>query len=240
MFANVPGGLAKMGCYDSDNPNPNISDLCITDMPAFGNAMLQIGFTPNHEGLGILPGQADPYDQGTIGAGYSRVVSEGLGGPKASSELFKTLPDGSWGMFQVYSLPYLMMVKMPPFTKDSVHRDYFVRSPLNLKPPAGLGVATAEVEFGYAEHGAVNAFHCTSRNEACVVVAASVDDTNPFSYEQSDTFAQTPCASSCTITIPVAPSHVAYFHVKYLDANGNQVAEDFGVAAEPASQSLLQ
>ena len=133
-----------------------------------------------------------------------------------------------------------MMVKMPPFTKDCVHRDYFVRSPLNLTPPAGLGVATAEVEFGYAEQGAANAFHCTSRNEACVVVSDTVDDTNPFSYQQSDTFAPAPCASGCRITLPVTPSHVAYYHVKYLDANGNQVAEDFGVSAEATAQSLLQ
>jgi hypothetical protein len=240
MFANLPGALDKKGCYGSDNPNPGIRDLCITDLPAFGNAMVQIGFTANHEGLGILPGQFDPYDLGTIGAGYSRVVSEGLGGPKASSELFKTLPDGSWGMFQVYSLPYLMMVKMPPFTKDSVRRDIFVRAPLTLTPPAGVGVATAEVEFGYAEQGAANAFHCTSRNEACVVVSDTVDDTNPFTYEQSDTFAPVACASGCTITIPVAPSHVAYYHVKYLDANGNQVAEDFGVSAESTAASVNQ
>jgi hypothetical protein len=151
-------------------------------MPAFGNGMVQIGFTPNHEGLGILPGQPDPYDGGVIGAGYSRVVSEGLGGPKATSELFKTLPDGSWGIFQVYSLPYLMMVKMPPFVKDNVRRDIFVRSPLMLTPPSGHNITHAEVEFGYAEEGAAGAFHCTSRNETCVAVSNSINDTNPFNY----------------------------------------------------------
>jgi hypothetical protein len=131
-----------------------------------------------------------------------------------------------------------MMVKMPPFVKDNVRRDIFVRAPLNLTPPTGLGVATAMIEFGYAEQGVAGAFHCTSRNEVCVAVSATVDDTNPFAYEQSDTFAPVPCASGCSVTLPVAPSHIAYYHVRYLGASGNQVAEDFGVSAESAAISI--
>src|SRR5215475_4311174 len=212
----------------------------MTDVPLLNNGMVQIGFVPNHEGLGILPGQPDTADPSTVGAGYSRVVSEGLGGPKGTSELFKTLPDGSWGFFEVYGSPYMMMVKMPPFVKDGVRRDIFVRSPLTLTPPSGHNITHAEVEFGYAEEGAAGAFRCTSRNETCVAVSNSIDDTNPFNYGQSDTFTPMPCATTCTITLPVAPMHVAYFHVKYLNNAGEQVSEDFGVSAEAAAVSLHQ
>ena len=238
MFANVPG-IDRPTCYVSDNPNPGIRDVCITDMPGFGNGMVQIGFVANHEGLGILPNQPDTYDSSMIGAGYSRVVTEGLAGPKASSEIFKPLPDGSWGFFQVYSQQqYLMMAKIPRFVKDNVRRDIFVRSPLTLTPPANQGITQAEVEFGYAEEGPTGQFYCTSRREACVVTASTIDDTNPFSYEQSDSFSPVPCSSSCSITLPVAPEHAAYYHVKYLNASGAQVAEDFGVSAESAAVSL--
>ena len=42
-----------------------------------------------------------------------------------------------------------------------------------------------------------------------------------------------PCAKSCTITLPVLPAHVAYYQVKFYDAQGAQVAlGDRGVSLE--------
>jgi hypothetical protein len=44
-----------------------------------------------------------------------------------------------------------------------------------------------------------------------------------------------PCAKSCTITLPVLPAHVAYYQVKFYDAQGVQVAlGDRGVSLEAA------
>jgi hypothetical protein len=42
-----------------------------------------------------------------------------------------------------------------------------------------------------------------------------------------------PCARSCTITLPVLPAHVAYYQVKFYDAQGVLVAPgDGGVSVE--------
>jgi hypothetical protein len=241
IFANLPA-IDRLTCYGSDNPDPSVRDLCILDMPTYAMSMVQIGFVPNHEGLGILPGTPDTIDASTAGSGYSRIVTETLGGPKGTGLMFKTLPDGSWGFFENRTgpaWPYLMMAKIPPFTKDSVRRDVFVRAPITITPPSGLGVAGAEIDFGYAEFGAVNAYHCTSRNEVCAAVSSTVDDTNPFSYQQSDNYSKAPCSSSCTITLPVLPAHVAYYQVKFYDASGKYIGNgERGVAAESATAGL--
>lgn len=231
IFANVPGALDKTTCYGADHPYPSVKDLCFTDMPMFASAMVQAGFVPNHEGIGILPGQPDTAGAGTLGAGYSRIVTEGLGGLKHTGEEFKAMPDGSWGFFGGGG--YMMMAKMPPFTKDSLRRDTFMRAPLTITPPSGQGITGATVEFGYAENGSAAAYHCTSRNEACVTASSVVDDTNPFSYEQADPWTPVPCNASCIVTLPVIPEHVAYYQVKYFNAAGALVAlGDKGVAAE--------
>jgi hypothetical protein len=233
IFANVPA-IDRLTCYGSDNPDPSVRDLCILDLPTYATSMVQIGFVPNHEGIGILPGQPDTADTSTVGSGYSRVVTETLGGPKGTGLLFKTLPDGSWGFFENRTgpaSPYLMMAKIPPFTKDSVRRDVFVRAPITITPPTGQGIVSAEIDFGYTELNG----KCSSRNEVCAVVSSTVDDTNPFSYTQSDSYVRAPCSSSCTITLPVLAEHIAYYQVKYYGASGNFIANgDSGVAAESA------
>jgi hypothetical protein len=233
IFANLPV-LNKRTCSGADNPDPSQINLCILDQPAYASSMVQVGFVPNHEGIGIFPGQPDTAPASQVGSGYTRIVTEALGGPKGTGELFKSLPDGSWAFFNNFSGPaynYLMLAKLPPFTKDAVRRDVFVRAPINITPPTGQGIASAEVDFGYAELDG----KCTSRNEVCVVVSATVDDTNPYNYAQSDSYVKAPCTPSCTITLPVLPQHVAYYQVKYFDASGNFIANgETGVAAESA------
>ena len=128
----------------------------------------------------------------------------------------------------------LLMAKLPPFTiDDSVDRTTFVRAPISITTPAGLGIATATVEFGYLEQGATADHYCTSRREACVVVDSTVTDATPFYFKTTDTYTKAPCASSCTITLPVLPSHVAYYQVKFYDAAGTFVQNGAsGVAIE--------
>ena len=55
----------------------------------------------------------------------------------------------------------------------------------------------------------------------------------PFHFAQTETYTRMPCAKSCTITLPVLPAHVAYYQVKFYDAQGVQVGlGDRGVAVE--------
>jgi hypothetical protein len=116
-----------------------------------------------------------------------------------------------------------------------VDRSIFVRASIPITPPTGLGIATATVEFGYLEQGTVAQHYCSSRREACVAVASTVTDAAPFWFETTDTYTRAPCSSSCTITLPVLPMHVAFYQVKYYDAGGSFVQNGAsGVAIEAA------
>jgi hypothetical protein len=130
------------------------------------------------------------------------------------------------------------MAKLPPFTAgDSVDRSTFVRAPVSITTPSGLGIATATVEFGYLEQGTVAQHYCTSRRETCVAVASTVTDATPFWYVGTDTYTRAPCTSSCTITLPVLPMHVAYWRARFYDAGGSEVTVSpviQGVAIESA------
>ena len=92
------------------------------------------------------------------------------------------------------------------------------------------------MEFGYLEQGTPSQHYCTSRREACVAVASSVTDASPFWYVSTDAYTRASCAASCTITLPVLPAHVAYYQVKFYDAQGALVAlGDRGVSVEAAA-----
>jgi hypothetical protein len=119
----------------------------------------------------------------------------------------------------------LLAVKMPPMpTSAPTDRSTFVRQALSITSPGGT-VTTAAVQFGYAEYGTPSQHYCTSRRETCVAVAAAVTDATPFQFETTDTYSRMDCASSCTITIPVLPVHVAYYQVKFYDSGGSFVSD---------------
>lgn len=109
---------------------------------------------------------------------------------------------------------------MPP--PDSVVRNTFIPVPVAPSVPSGVGVASAEVEFGYNENG--GEFYCTSRQETCVATTAAVNPSSPFYYEQTESFSPPPCASSCAIAIPALSQHVLYYRWRFLGAGGQVVA----------------
>jgi hypothetical protein len=126
------------------------------------------------------------------------------------------------------------MAKLPPLSKqDAADRSTFVRAPISIPAPQGQRIASAAIEFGYTEQGEPSQYYCTSRREACVAVSATVNDATPFYYAQTETYTRMPCAKSCTITLPVLPAHVAYYQVKFYDAQGVLVGlGDRGVSVE--------
>lgn len=156
---------------------------------------------------------------------------------------YKTLADGSYMLYAIGSAAAaehwdapsnVLMTKLPPFTApDALDRSTFIRAPISITTPTGLGIATATVQFGYLEQGTMNQHYCTSRSEACVVVSATVTDATPYSFETTDSYTRASCASSCTITLPVLPSHTAYWRVAFYDGSGNFVQYGAsGVATE--------
>ena len=206
--------------------NPQNNDLCIGNLGAWAQGMTQV-----YLGSTLAESVAN-----------TRIITRGLAGVK---NMFyyataKSLPDASWALFNVGSVltpnpqVNVWMAKLPPLAKqDNVDRSTFVRAPIQITAPQGQGIASAEIEFGYAEHGATGQFYCTSRREACVATAAEVSDAAPFHFAQTETYTRMPCASTCTITLPVLPVHVAYYQVKFYDAQGALVADgDRGVTVE--------
>jgi hypothetical protein len=227
-IANAPGE-----CYSGSSkgdeflnvPNPpsllctNGFAPCLNNLNAFANGVLQIGIT------------------GT----QSRVISGGLTGLRNTNDYptAKALGDGSYVIFPIGDIQHkmpaqLLMAKLPPFTRpDAVDRTTFVRAPISIAAPQGKSIASAAIEFGYTEQGDASQHYCTSRREVCAAVSATVNDVTPFYYAQTETYTRMPCARSCTITLPILPAHVAYYQVKFYDAQGVLVAlGDRGVSVE--------
>jgi hypothetical protein len=194
--------------------------------------------------FGNFGGNANGALQIRISGTQTRVITNGLGGLRSFNDYptAKALHDGSWLLFTMgdpttNKPSHLMMAKLPPFTADdSVDRTTFVRAPISIVTPQGQGIAAAAVEFGYLEQGAPSQHYCTSRREACVAVASTVTDASPFWYVSTDAYTRASCATSCTITLPVLPAHVAYYQVKFYDAQGALVGlGERGVSVEAAA-----
>jgi hypothetical protein len=225
VFINAPD-VKFLQCTGGDGPNPQNHDICIGNVGAWAQGMTQVY-------LGTTSADS---------VAHTRVVTRGLAGIKYMFyySTAKSLPDASWALFNVGSTQVpnpqvnVWMAKLPPFVKqDDVDRSTFVRAPISVTAPQGKGIATAAIEFGYTEYGAADQYFCTSRRETCVASAAAVNDANPFWFAQTETYTPVPCASNCTIALPVLPTHVAYYQVKFYDAQGALVATgDRGVAVE--------
>jgi hypothetical protein len=245
VFVNVPN-LKVLTCRGGVTPNPAVDDICVLNMPMQAQGVLQIGFTSNGVGLpsGAITNVTFRAARVPVyGAGYSRVVTQGLAGVRNAFTYptAKPLPDASWMLFSLTDQTSsntslndsILMAQLPPTpTPDGVDRSTFVPATLNLTPPAGSGAVSAVVRFGYAEQGGADQYLCSSRREACVRVSTDIRNESPFSYEKSDNYSLVACSSSCTVTIPVLPMHTAYFRASYLDGNGNEVGSDVGVAIE--------
>ncbi len=213
IYVNVPGS-PSLTC-------DNATNLCIANFSRYANGGAQIGV------------------DGTSG----RVLASLPLRHTNDYPTFKTLADGSYMLYAVGSATAaehwdapsnVLAIKLPPFTaQDSVDRSTFVRAPIAITTPPGLGIARAAVQFGYLEQGTASEHYCTSRREACVAVSATVTDATPFYYESTDTYTRAPCAVSCTITLPVLPSHTALWRVAFYDAGGAFVRYgESGVAVE--------
>lgn len=214
VYANVPGTMVYSNCHGVSWDH---QDLCITNLAL--NGAYQFGTAANS-------------------FAYTRQLSGGFSNLKAFGGIFKPTAAAEWGFINKGSWgsaeSAMLMVKMPPFpAPDGVNRSTFVRAPISITTPGGLGIASATVEFGYVEQGTPTQYYCTSRREACVAVASTVNDATPFWYKTTDSYTKASCATSCTITLPVLPLHVAYYQVKFYDGSGNFVQNGAtGIALE--------
>lgn len=216
IFFNLPA-IDYLYCTGGDGANPTVKDICITPKAAYIGAISEIYMGAD----------------GAESTAKSRVLSMSMVGER---DMFhypsaKALPNASWALFnvgqEVVGHMSVWSLKLPPTpAADGRDRSTFLPGTVNLTPPAGMGIATAEVQFGYLETpGNPTDYYCTSRREACAAVGSSVNETTPFYYVTSETgYTRAACASSCTIVVPVLPLHTAYYLPVYYDAGGTVVA----------------
>jgi hypothetical protein len=129
-----------------------------------------------------------------------------------------------------------LITVLPPFpAPDTTARNTFVNVPVLVTPPPGAQVDNVVVEFGYAENGDPTKFFCSSRQEACVAVSGSVNASNPYSFEYSESYQGFHCSGrSCVVTIPALPQRVVYYRCKYRAASGAVIAlSGTGVVTTP-------
>lgn len=227
IYANCPNMVKRVsGSYGCswNSPNNEVGvDLCFGNMNGYLNSVVQIGFAATD-----------------LTGALGRSLTKGLGRYKLMDDYFhgKSLSDASWVMFRsLYvggSWANILLGKLPPFpAPDGVDRTTFIRAPISITTPQGQGIAAAAVEFGYAEQGLPTDRFCTSRREICLVVASTVVDATPFYFKATDSYTRASCATSCTITLPVLPGHIAFFTVKFYDGSGAFVQNGVsGVALE--------
>lgn len=205
-FVNVPGAPA-LECGKNGS-------VCLNNFAAYANDVIEIGYDGSH----------------------SRVLTGGLTGLRDSNDYpnAKGTGRGEYVIFPYHEVKYsaparLLMAKRPATCdSDGVNRTTFVRHSVPITAPAGKGVATAAVEFGYEEFAGPNDHFCTSRREACVATSSTVNDAVPFHYAVTESYTRLPCATSCNITVPVLPMHVAYYQVRFYDGSGTLVASSGG------------
>ena len=215
----VPRGSAGYGCswYMQNQDIP--VDICIGNMSAYLNSIVQVGFK-----------QTD--FTGALG----RTLTKGLTRYKIIDPYWhgKALSDASWLMFRsMYTSGAwtdILLGKVPPFPPtDTVVRSTFQAMPVKLTPPAGLGVDNAVVQFGYVENGGPGQFYCTSRQEKCLATTAAPAGL-PFLFPSDGAggvetgVAGVNCANGCTVQIPAISQRMLYYQVKYRDAFNNTVA----------------
>jgi len=234
LFANIPD-LQLLYCAGSDTPNTAFHDWCALDSPALGQSLFQVGIAPNRVAV-RLDQPATVY-----GLGWTRALSRGFGSIRSIGQLAKATPDGKWLFFNERinnTQGPLLMLKMPPFqADDSIDRTTFF--PAMISVAANSQAASAVVQFGYSEQGAPNQFYCTSRQESCVAVSSTINIADPFKYKDTEHYSGVPCQAGCQIAIPLAPQHVAYYQILYLNSSGQVIALGAqGVVTEDSSSSL--
>jgi len=227
VYANCPfanprhnnGGT--YGCNNIFAESGLGNDLCINNTGAYLNGISQIGFQNTYDAAGAA----------------GRLLTHGMIRYRLNNvnQNVRTTPDGAWLLFEgeyfngsEYQILSGKMLPYPP--ADSLNRASFLPMNLQLKPPDGLGVDNAVVQFGYAENGGASQSYCTSRREACLVVSSTVGSV-PFKFASESPdgtaggLAGVPCSSGCSVAIPALSQRVVYYQVQYRDSGNRVIAQ---------------
>jgi hypothetical protein len=223
IYVNCPNEARRFdggfGCMWSGLNQEVPVDMCVGNMSAYLNSIVQVGFKKNDF-------------SGALG----RTLTRALTRYKIIDPYWhgKAMSDASWLIFRsMYTngaWTDVLLGKLPPYPPtDSVVRWTFQPIPVKLMPPVGLGVNNAVIQFGYAENGSPGNFYCTSRQEKCLATAATVPGV-PFQFPSEGTggvesgVTGLACTTGCTIAIPALAQRTLYYQVKYRNASNQTVA----------------
>jgi hypothetical protein len=227
VYANCPFANPRYnysgtyGCNNIFNENGLGNDLCINNTGAYLNGIAQIGYQNAYDSAGLA----------------GRMLTHGMIRYRINdvNENARTTPDGSWLLFEAYAFNgseyQILTGKMLPYPPvDSFNRTTFVPLSLQFKPPDGLAVNNAIVQFGYAENGAASQLYCTSRHEPCFAASATVGSV-PFQFPSDGSdgtaggLAGAACSAGCTVAIPALSQRVVYYRVQYRDSGNRVIAQ---------------
>ena len=204
IYLNCPDATT-LSC--SNSGSDDTLDMCVHDLSPVGHVYEQVGITPVKDRAGA----------------FTRLFGTPFGRHRRDSA-YRTMsasPDGQWGFFLAHWLDGMrtetMAAKLPPWPakRDTYNRGTFIPMPVAVpSPPSGTNNVVAE--FGYDTN-----FHCTSRQEACEAVSATVNETTPF-YWASESYSGA-SGAPYAIVIPAISQRVLYCHVKYRDATNTVI-----------------
>lgn len=231
IYFNPQIPLDILDCTGSETTNLGYSDICIVDTSLHMTNIAQFW------GLGGV----DASDKSRmLGHAIAKSVAYMNGGVTA-----KPYPDTSWvttevGYFGAVDPSHIWAMKVPSYpVSDGKNRTTFLSASVPVTTPTGLGISTATVQFWYTEYSATSERYCTSRRESCATGLSTINPTTPFQYTTTDSPVRLSCATSCTLTLPVLPMHIAHYTVKYYDGSGVYVTDGpSGVAVEDETVSV--
>jgi len=104
----------------------------------------------------------------------------------------------------------MLTAKIPAFPRNNENLHTFI--PVVVSGNS-IAASSVYVEFGYEEFGARTDFFCTTRKDACRVVASVIDETKPFLYASEMAAMNNGSPGAYKIAIPVLPNHIVYYRV---------------------------
>ncbi len=197
----------------------DFSDVCIHNQAGVSDNLMQVDMHVSSDDTGLK----------------QRALTKGFGPSKLGAPYWNAMamPNNKWAAFRTRFVNgfrnEVMLMKMPPVDEDGKDRSTFL--PLEVKV-ASVPARTDNVvvEFGYAENGPADQMFCTTRHEACAAGAGAaggaIDLNNPFSFTPTEDGALKgmPCASSCTVNVPVISQRVTYYRVRFRDSANQTIS----------------
>ena len=136
------------------------------------------------------------------------------------------LPRNNWLVTTTrrHERPDYLLVRVPPIGVKRADTATFRRMKVTLSS-VPQGTDNIVIDFGYAENGPADSYFCTTRQEACTVTSATVNEASPFQFS-SVVSGGIPCASGCTAEVPAAPGKVVYWRIRYRNSANQSIRSE--------------